>query len=44
MLRVRRALASDARTFVEPKTAKSRRGVRLTSYSLETSRRIENGS
>ena len=44
VLRVRRALASDARTFVEPKTAKSRRGVRLTSYSLETSRRIENGS
>ena len=35
VLRVRRALAFDARTLVEPKTAKSRRGVRLTSYSLE---------
>jgi integrase len=34
VLRVRRALASDARTFVEPKTAKSRRVVRLISYSL----------
>jgi integrase len=38
VLRVRRALASDARTFVEPKTAKSRRGVRLTTYSLDAVR------
>ena len=35
MLRVRRALASDTRTLVQPKTVKARRGVRLTSSALE---------
>lgn len=38
VLRVRRALASDARTFVQPKTAKSRRGIRLNSGALEALR------
>ena len=34
VLRVKRALAPDARTFAEPKTAKSRRSVRLTSGAV----------
>jgi integrase len=35
VLNVRRSLASDAKTFVQPKTAKARRSVRLTSGTLE---------
>ncbi len=34
VLRVKRALAPDARTFAQPKTAKARRSVRLTSGAV----------